>query len=276
VGEDAGGRGEVGGLGGEEACDGVGGEAGHGGREQVAQFAVALLEADVIAGGGKVEGVEAVGAQRGAGRGRRGGAPEGGRGAVAKEAGADEYAGIVVEVKGGGADLDRDAGDGGFGPRGEEGGGGAEGGDGGTAAEADEILEKGVGAEAEGFGDVAGDTGAEVASAGADEEGIELVGVQAGAGEGGGEGAAGEGGCLAAKGRVERVGGGREKIFERGKREVAGGDSAVAPENGGEGEAGAAREARAGLRGFEEAPAVGLGEARGRDGGGEGVEIHRA
>ena len=49
-----------------------------------------------------------------------------------------------------------------------------------SRAEADEIAEVGVGAQAEGFRDVAGRAGAEVAGAGAEEKGVEFVGGKAG------------------------------------------------------------------------------------------------
>ena len=71
--------------------------------------------------------------------------------------------------------------------------GGTEGGDGGAAAEADEIAEVGVGAQAEGFRDVAGRAGAEVAGAGANKESVDFFRVQIGLGKGLGEGLSGKG-----------------------------------------------------------------------------------
>ncbi len=197
------------------------------------------------------------------------------RRAVAEEAGADEHAGVVVEVEGGGADLDRDAGGDGVGVRGEHALGGAERRDGGAAAEADEVLEVGVGAQAELLGDIAGDARAEVAGAGADEQRVELVGAQAGLGEGAGEGAAGEERGLAAEGLVELVGGGGEHLVDGRVGEVARGHAAVAAQDGLEHETGAARQAFAGLGGGDDVPALALGVAGFGNGGGEGVEIHQ-
>ena len=247
------------------------GELRHGRVEEVAQLPVALLETQPVAIRRDMQRVESMAAPATCARcafpDRRGGA-------VAEEAGADEDAGIIVEVEGGGADFQGDAGDGGGGLGGEDGGGGAERGDGGAAAEADEVLEEGVGAEVERFRDVAGEAGAEVAGAGADEERVELIGAEAGLGEGGGERAGGEGGAGGAEEGVEFVGGAVEDFLDFRSGEVAGGDAVVAAKNVVKNEMGAAGEAAAHAGFLNDLPALGLGVGGGRDGGGEGVEIH--
>jgi len=90
-----------------EAFDRAGGKGWHGAVEQVAQFAVALLEPELVAVRRLVMRVEAEGAQSSR---TWLGPPDRGRGAVAEETGADQNAGIVVEVKCRGADLDGHAG----------------------------------------------------------------------------------------------------------------------------------------------------------------------
>ena len=80
---------------------------------------------------------------------------------------------------------------------------------------------------------------------------------------------------LLAEALVERVGGGAKELLDRGEGEMAGGDAAVALENGVQGEPGAAREARLAVGGGDQLETLLLREAGGRDGGGEGVEIHR-
>jgi len=172
----------------------------------------------------------------GAGRGR-GCSPDGGGGAVAEEARADQHTGVVVEVEGGRADLDCDARDGGAGMRGEHALGGAEGGDCSAAAETDEVLEISVGAETKLFGDVAGDAGTEVSGAGANEQGVELVRAEAGVFQSGGEGAAGEERGLAAEGFVELIGGRGEYLLDGVEGEMTGVYPAIAAQDGLQGEA---------------------------------------
>ncbi len=172
------------------------GELRHGWVEEVAQFAIALLKAQPVAVGREVQRVEAVAAPA---AGARRAPPDGRRRAIAEEARADDHAGIVVEVEDGGADFDGDASDGGARVGREDVAGGAERRNRGAAAETDEVLEKRVGAQAELLGDVAGEAGAEIAGAGADEEGVELIRAEIGLGEGGGERAGGEGGAFGAE-----------------------------------------------------------------------------
>jgi len=220
---------------GPKFTDGGGGKFGDGTVEEVAEFAVTLLEAEFVALGGDVKRVEIEGAESV----RIVGwlcAPDGTGGAVGEEAGADEDAGIVVEVESRRADFDGDAGDGGVGVCRENVAGAAEEGNGSAATETDEILEEGVGAEAEMFGDVAGETGAEVAGAGADEERVEVGWAEAELFEGGRERAGGERGGFGAEAGVELVGGEIEDVCEIGGGEVAFGDAVVALEDGAEDE----------------------------------------
>ena len=166
-------------------------------------------------------------------------APDSGGGAVAKEAGAQDHAGIVVEVEGGGAYLDGDAGDGSAGVGGEETLDGAKGRDRGATAEADEVREVGVGAEAELLGDVAGDAGAKVAGASADDEGVDIGGGAAGGGEGGREGGGGERWSGVAELGVEFIGIQIEDTLDVAHGEVTGGDAGLAAQDGAEDELGA-------------------------------------
>lgn len=160
-----------------EAPDGVCGERADGAVEEIAELAVALLEAEFVAVGGDQECIKLERAQGGrAGR----SAPNRGRGVVAEEARADDDAGIVVEAKRGGADFHRDARDRGAGLGGEEVAGRAEDAYLGATAEANEILAEGLGAQSQNSGDVARDAGAEVARAWADDECAELGGQMLG------------------------------------------------------------------------------------------------
>lgn len=151
----------------------TGGESGDLGGEKISEKAVFMIEAKVVAVGGFQ--------MRGAlhepdfpfcvGRLRRN---DGGGGAIAEEAGADENAGVVVEIGGSGTNFHaNNEGVAGL-AGGEEGGGLLEGGEGGAAAEADEIKKGEGGGESEALGKVAGESGAEVAGTGGDEEGIDV------------------------------------------------------------------------------------------------------
>ena len=106
-------------------------------------------------------------------------APDRGGRAVAEQAGAHHHAMVVVEVEGGGADLDCDARDHGVGSRRQQW----------LAARSDgiaapqpspTILEDCVGAETELFRHVAGDSRTEIAGARADEERVDDRGAHAG------------------------------------------------------------------------------------------------
>ncbi len=103
--------------------------------------------------------------------------------------------------------------------------GGAKGGDGGTAAEADEIAEIGVGAQAEEFRDVAGRAGAEIASAGTNKEGVDFFRVKVGLGKGLGESLGGKGRRVGFEGSVELLRALVKHGAEIGGGELAGGDA---------------------------------------------------
>ena len=101
----------------------------------------------------------------------------------------------------------------------------AESGDGGTAAEADEIAEVGVGPHAEGFRDVAGRAGAEIAGAGANKEGVDFFRLQVGLGKGLGEGLGRKNGSVGFEGSVEVLRALVKHGAEIGGGELAGGNA---------------------------------------------------
>ena len=203
-------------------------ELGHGAVEEVAQFAVAVFEAEFVAIGGPMERLKIKRAETG-GPGR--GTPEGGGGTVGKKTGADNHAGVVIEKEDGRADFDGDAGDGGAGLRGEHVTRGPQRGNRGAATETDEILENRIGAQAELFGNVTGESRAEVTGAGADEQGVEVRGFEVGLGERGSESAGGKCGAFGAEDRVQFVGAPVEDFFDVGRGEVSGRDTVVAAQN---------------------------------------------
>jgi len=96
--------------------------------------------------------------------------------AIAKEAGADQDAGIVVEITGGGTDFHADHEDPAGAPGLELGGGLVQGREGSPAALTDEIEQRGRARKPKGFGDVAGETRAEIAGAGGYKKSINLIG----------------------------------------------------------------------------------------------------
>jgi hypothetical protein len=101
-------------------------------------------------------------------------------GPIAKEAGADENAGVVIEITGGGTDFHADHED----PAGasclELCSGLVQGREGSPAALTHEIEQRGLTRKPEGFGDVAREAGAEVAGAGGNEKSIDLIGRKLG------------------------------------------------------------------------------------------------
>ena len=96
--------------------------------------------------------------------------------AVAKQTGADEHAGIVVEIKCRAANLDADGQDflGAFG--GQQGLGGAQIGQRRAAALADQIQREDIRAQTEPFTHVTGKARTQIAGAGADEHGVNFRG----------------------------------------------------------------------------------------------------
>ena len=103
--------------------------------------------------------------------------------------------------------------------------GGAQSRDGGATAEADEVAEVGVGAQAEGLRDVARRAGAQVAGAGANKERVDFFRMQFGLGEGFGERRGGEGGSVGFEGSVEILRALAKDGAEIGGGELAGGDA---------------------------------------------------
>ena len=103
--------------------------------------------------------------------------------------------------------------------------GGAESGDGGPAAETDEIAEIGVGPHAEGFRDVAGRAGTEIAGASANKQGVDFFRVQIGLGKGLGEGLGGKNGSVGFEGSVELLRALAKHGAEIGGGELAGGNA---------------------------------------------------
>ena len=98
----------------------------------------------------------------------------------------------------------------------------------GAAAQAHEVLEKGVRAQAELLGDVAGHSRTKIAAARADEERVEVGRFDAGLLQRGGEGATGELRGLGAENGVELVGAEVEDLVEIGRSEVARRDAVIA------------------------------------------------
>ena len=255
-----------------EECDGVGGEIGNGGSEEVAEFSVAVLEADFVAVRGVVMGVEAEAAKL-SGLGRA--LPDGRSGAIAEETGADEDAKIIVEVEGGGAHFDGDTRDDGLRVAGENAIDGAEGGDGGAATESSKVLEVSIGAKAELLGHVAGHAGTKVTGTGADDQGIDFWGGDSGSIEGGLERGSGEGGGGATKLGIEFV-----RIHLKNTRESGDGklpriDAGVAVQDRAQGELATTIEGGASSVGAQHFfPTLSLGERLGRIGRGDALEVH--
>ena len=247
--------------------DGLSGEVGDAAVELVFEFSGGVNEADFLAIGGDVVGVEVFEFPSGF-RGGLAGEEEGG-GAITEEAEGDEDAGVVIDVEGGGGGLDGDDCDVMVGVRGEVSVGGAESGDGGAATEAYEIAQVGIGAEAEAFGNVAGGAGAEVAGAGAEEEGIDFLRCEAGFSQGFGECFGGECGGVDFEGAVQRL-----CVLPEDGGEIGGGELAVADAGVAVGKDffqqrnGAGFEAGKGGVGLECQPCFRLGEGVGRVGGG--------
>ena len=256
---------------GPELCDSTGREIRHGAVEEIAELALALLETEFVAIGGLV--MRLKGKRPQAIRARLG-APDGGGRAVTEKAGTDEDAGIIIEVERGGADFHGDARDGGVGIGRKHMAGRAQGGNGRAAAETDEILEKGIGAQPEFFGDVTRDAGAEIAGAGADQERVEVGGAKTNRGQRSRECARRQGGCLGAKDGVELVGGAFENVINLWRGEVSGRDAMIAAQDAVQDETGALVQPGPDGGFFHDVPTLALGEGGGWHRGGEGVEEH--
>jgi hypothetical protein len=108
--------------------------------------------------------------------GRRLRAEDHGGGPIAKEAGANENAGVVIEITGGGTDFHADHEDPASAARLDLGGGLVQGREGSPAALTHEIEQRGGAGKPETFGNITGEARAEIASAGGNEKSIDLTG----------------------------------------------------------------------------------------------------
>ena len=149
-----------------------------------------------------------------------------GAGAVAEDARAHQHAGIVVDVERGAAHLDAHRQHVFMPPGRDQRIRGAQVGQRGAAALADQVQREDVGAQAEPLGDVAGQSRAEVAGAGADEDRVDAAWRDAGALERLDGGFRGERWRMLREALVQDVGLDGERIVERIEREVAGADAA--------------------------------------------------
>jgi hypothetical protein len=157
----------------------AGGQGGDFGGEEIAEEAAPVIETKMfavfrrrVAGGTDPTDGRAFG--------RRLRVEDHGGGPIAKEAGANENAGVVIEITGGGTDFHADHED----PAGasclELCGGLIQGREGSPAALTHEIEQRGRTRKPEGFGDIAREAGAEIAGAGGNEKSIDLVGRKLG------------------------------------------------------------------------------------------------
>ena len=151
------------------------GQGGNLGGEKIAEQAAPMVEAQMLAvfrrrvtgGTGPTDGRALGGRLR---------AQDYRGGAIAKEAGADENAGVVVEIAGGGTYFHADDEDPASAARLELGGGLVQGREGSPAALTDEIEQRGGAGKPETFGNITGEARAEIASAGGNEKSIDLTG----------------------------------------------------------------------------------------------------
>lgn len=255
-----------------EVGDCLGGEGGDRRFEQVAEFAVTVFKPNFIPIGGIVKRIEIEAAEL-SGLGRS--FPNGGGGPVAEEARADEHAEVVIEVEGGGANFDGYTGYGCLRVPGENTINRAERGNGGAATESDKILQVGIVAQPQLFGQVAGHPGTEVAGAGAHHESIEIVRGDAGLRQGRAQRGGGEDRGGAAKLGVELICIHIKDTTEIGHRELARRDPGVAVEDGAEGQLTAAVEGGASRIGTQHrGPTLGLGEGLRRIRRGDALKIH--
>ena len=137
-------------------------------------------------------------------------------GAVAEQAGADQDAGVVVEVHRGAADLDADRQHVRARRRREQRARELQVGQRGGAALADQVVGLDVGAQAEPLDDVAGEARAQIAGAGADDDRVDVAARRARPRERRRAGLGGERRRVREEAPVERVGVDREHLVERG------------------------------------------------------------
>jgi hypothetical protein len=153
----------------------AGGQRGNFGGEEIPEQTAPMVEAEMLAvfrrrvagGTGPTDGRTLGGRLR---------AQDHGSGAIAKEAGADENAGVVVEIASGGTDFHADHEDPASAARLDLGGGLVQGREGSPAALTHEIEQRGGAGKPETFGNITGEARAEIASAGGNEKSIDLTG----------------------------------------------------------------------------------------------------
>jgi hypothetical protein len=154
--------------------------------------------------------------------------------AVAEQAGADQHAGIVVEIERGRADLDADRQRVPCLARRQNRFRRAQVGDGRAAALADQVERKRVRPETEAFDHVTGEAGAKIAGAGADDDGVDGVLVEAGLLQRALRRLCGQRRGVLGETVVQRVGNEFEGEAEVGQREIARADAVRALQDAGD------------------------------------------
>ena len=149
-------------------------------------------------------------------------------GGIGKEAGADQHAGIVVELKGRAANFDADREHLLRGAGFQERAGQMEIWKGGAETVPHEIGEVGIGSQAKAFADVTGEAGTDRAGAGADKERIELLEVYSGLFSGAAGGGFAHDGRVFRKSAMQRVWIERESLVQIFQDEIACLDSRIA------------------------------------------------
>jgi len=196
--------------------------------------------------------------------------------AVAKEARADEHAGIVIKIKRRAANFDADGQDFSRAAGGKQSFRRAQIGQGRAAALADEIECEHIRTQTEPFADIAGETGTQIAGASADEHGVNFIGFAVRVLQRVLRGLGGQCGRVLGETGVERVGRQIENFGNRFQRQVTGGDAVVAAEHFLENGARPRREPGE-WRGFlHRVPAFALGVALGRGGNSESDNEHNS
>jgi hypothetical protein len=180
---------------------------------------------------------------------------------IAEKASADEDARIVVEKKRRATDFNTDGEDV-FATTGcQQSLSGREIRQGRATSLADEIEVEDIGSEAEPFANVAGEAGAEVTRASADDEGVDLFSVCAGIGEGAFGGLGGEERGVFDVTGVKSVGGNIESFIDTVENKVARDDAVVAGEDFFDDGAGAGVKLPAEFGGRKNVPTFLLGES---------------
>ncbi len=195
-------------------------------------------------------------------------------GAVAEQAGADQHAGVVVEVHRGAADLDADRQHVLGRARGQQRAAELQVGQGGRAALADQVVGLDVGAQAEALDDIAGQARAQVAGAGADDDRVDRGRLEPRGGQRARRCLGGERRRVREEAPVQRVGIDREDLVERVEREPARLDAVVALQDGAGDEVRARVEPPEPVGALEGRQAFGLGETRRGMSGADSAKVH--